>query len=722
MKFGKEYKKQKVAEWTEAYMDYNGLKHILRNMRAYKQNKHPAMNRTLSGFYRQSSSRYNEEDLENQAIEIKTLQRDGSLQLFETVFIGQPEEGTEFEVTFFRKLDEEFYKANNFYKDKVKGMMDEANQLNKQMESLIALRIRVDKRSVKGSNSNRHNQQEQSQSSGSREKVKVGEVLEHVKINNDPQSPISTTIKGTLKGSKVEDLSYSKGSLRRAEQQLRVAFIEFYHKLYLLKQYSYMNLLAFSKIMKKYEKISSRKASKLYMEVVDNSVLGNSDELIDLLERVETTFIKNFSKSNRSEGMKSLRPKQRRENHTVTFFSGFFSGCTVALLVAIALKIELHNLPTKEEGVQYLQSIFPLYSVFLYAVLHLLMYATNIYFWRRYKINYPFIFGFKRGTELEYRDVYLLSTGLAVLASSAFLANLHLDMDPNTQKLKEVTQLVPLALVALVLLLIFCPLNILYRASRFFFIRCLFRCILAPLYPVTFSDFFLADQLTSQMQALRSCVLYICYYGLGEYSRRQEKCHTHGLYNTLYFVIAVIPYWLRFMQCFRRLIEGRDKMNGYNALTYLSTIIAVVFRTIYELRKESMTWMVFALISSAVATLVNIYWDIVFDWGLLRRHSKNIYLRDKLIVSHKIVYVLAMVLDILLRVAWMQLVLAFNLHSTHRMGITTTVFSLEIIRRGIWNFFRLENEHLNNVGKYRAFRSLPLPFAYSDDQKEQKDE
>ncbi|KAM6555916.1 hypothetical protein CsatB_002935 [Cannabis sativa] len=614
MKFGKEYKKQKVAEWTEAYMDYNGLKHILRNMRAYKQNKHPAMNRTLSGFYRQSSSRYNEEDLENQAIEIKTLQRDGSLQLFETVFIGQPEEGTEFEVTFFRKLDEEFYKANNFYKDKVKGMMDEANQLNKQMESLIALRIRVDKRSVKGFNSNRHSQQEQSQSSGSREKVKVGEVLEHVKINNDPQSPISTTIKGALKDSKVEDLSYSKGSLRRAEQQLRVAFIEFYHKLYLLKQYSYMNLLAFSKIMKKYEKISSRKASKLYMEVVDNSVLGNSDELIDLLERVETTFIKNFSKSNRSEG--------------------FFSGCTVALLVAIALKIELHNLPTKEEGVQYLQSIFPLY---------------------RYKINYPFIFGFKRGTELEYRDVYLLSTGLAVLASSAFLANLHLDMDPNTQKLKEVTQLVPLALVTLVLLLIFCPLNILYRASRFFFIRCLFRCILAPLYPVTFSDFFLADQLTSQMQALRSCVLYICYYGLGEYSRRQEKCHTHGLYNTLYFVIAVIPYWLRFMQ-------GRCG---------------------------------------------NLAIDLINFWVMM---------------SLILIVVLGTVLDILLRVAWMQLVLAFNLHSTHRMGITTTVFSLEIIRRGIWNFFRLENEHLNNVGKYRAFRSLPLPFAYSDDQKEQKDE
>lgn len=43
-------------------------------------------------------------------------------------------------------------------------------------------------------------------------------------------------------------------------------------------------------------------------------------------------------------------------------------------------------------------------------------------------------------------------------------------------------------------------------------------------------------------------MLYICYYGLGEYSRRQSKCHSHGVYNTLYFIIAVIPFWMRFLQ------------------------------------------------------------------------------------------------------------------------------------------------------------------------------
>lgn len=77
----------------------------------------------------------------------------------------------------------------------------------------------------------------------------------------------------------------------------------------------------------------------------------------------------------------------------------------------------------------------------------MLVYAANIYFWRRYRINYPFIFGFKRGTELGYREVFLLSTGLAVLASSGFLANLHLDMNSSTQEFKKVTELVPLGLV-----------------------------------------------------------------------------------------------------------------------------------------------------------------------------------------------------------------------------------------------------------------------------------
>lgn len=36
--------------------------------------------------------------------------------------------------------------------------------------------------------------------------------------------------------------------------------------------------------------------------------------------------------------------------------------------------------------------------------------------------------------------------------------------------------------------------------------------------------------------------------------------------------------------------------------------------------------------------------------------------------------------------------------------------SLEIIRRCIWNIFRMENEQVNNCGKFRATVEVPLPF------------
>lgn len=99
---------------------------------------------------------------------------------------------------------------------------------------------------------------------------------------------------------------------------------------------------------------------------------------------------------------------------------------------------------------------------------------------------------------------------------------------------------------------------------------------------------------------------------------------------------------ITFLQCIRRLCEEKESVHGYNALKYMLTIIAVIIRTAYELKKGR-TWMNLALVSSGVATGMNTFWDIVIDWGLLRRHSQNPYLRDKLLVPHKSVYFAAMV-------------------------------------------------------------------------------
>ncbi|CAN1184423.1 Phosphate transporter PHO1 homolog 10 [Linum perenne] len=499
-------------------------------------------------------------------------------------------------------------------------------------------------------------------------------ILERVKIKKPSDQSTLTTIKGVFKDSREVELS-------KVKCQLRAAFIEFYHKLRLLNHYSYMNLAAFSRILKKYEKVTSRKVVSSYMKVVEKSSLGSSNEATDLLDSVEATFIKHFSGSNYKKGRRLLRPKSKKEKHSITFLSGFFSGCTIALLIAVVLRIQTQKLLTKDEGTSYLVNIFPLYSLFGYVILHMLVYAADIYFWRRFRVNYPFIFGFERGTELDHRQVFLLSTGLAFLVLASLLANLHLDLSSKANKYKQLTELMPLGLIIVVAAILLCPFHVLYRSSRFFFVRCLFRTLCAPLFKERLSDFYLADNLTSQFQAFRYLELYICYYGLGEYSRRQEKCHSHGIYNALYFIVAIIPFWTRFMQCLRRFLEERDPTHAVNSMKYLSTIIAVVLRTIYELKKGN-TRMVLGLVSSAAATAINTYWDVAVDWGLLRRNSKNPYLRDRLLVPYKSVYFVAIGVDVALRLAWLQLVLELNLGKARKLAALTVMSCLEIVRRG----------------------------------------
>ncbi|KAF7809095.1 phosphate transporter PHO1-like protein 10-like [Senna tora] len=726
MTYKRDFKAQMVPEWAENYMDYEGLKRILKEVKNSSKQNHQhhqkshikslqhklSLERAFSGLHLQHSSNHqgHEGDVEDPVIDVKKLDQ----------------EGGEAEARFFQKLDEELNKVNFFYKDQVEAVENEEALLNKQMEAFIALKMKLKNPNI-ASAENMHHDDHQKKDTNHGEEAHSNynrrnplEILDQVKIDTIVHSPMSS-IKNVLTNFVEEESGFRKEEMRKVEEQLRLVFIEFYQKLLHLKDYSYMNLSAFSKIMEKYEKITTRAASRAYMRVVDNSYIGTSDEVAFLLERVESTFIKYFSHSNHQKGRKLLRTRETREKHSITFFTGFFSGCFVALLVATILRIISQKLMKKKEGTFYMTNIFPLYSIFGYITLHMLMYAANTYFWKRYRVNYPFIFGFKPGTELGYRENFLLSTGLAVLALLGFLVNLQLEIDRTPRSHRTAAELVPLSLVILVLLITFCPFNIIFRSSRFFFIRCLFRCICAPFYPVTLPDFFLADQLTSQVQTFRNFELYICYYGLGEHSRRQQKCEIRGVYNTLSFIIGLIPYWFRLAQCMRQFYEERDIVRALNGVTYLSTILAFVIRTAFELKK-GMTLKLLALITSAIAAMQGLYWDIVMDWGLLRRHSKNPYLRDKLVIPHKSVYFIAMALDVVLRIFWMQSVLQLNWRSLRKVAMTTVVACLEIIRRGIWNFFRIENEYLNNVGKYRPFKSVPHPFSYYKEEENEENE
>ncbi|KAI3761968.1 hypothetical protein L1987_52391 [Smallanthus sonchifolius] len=598
MKFGKEFASQMVSEWQDAYMNYNSLKTLLKEILIFRrqQSRSPenqvnprppplkatslkrrgSLFRAFSGLTNQYGNRSPKKDNEDEVILVNAMhtadeEQGEDSRSYRKVFLLSSEEGGQHELAFFSRLDDEFNKVVNFYRAKEEEeVVKDAEELNIQMDALIALRIKVNDPAAVTNQRNTgypmkviHEEQQEKRSDNVREYQMASlEVLNHIKINTTAESPLSV-IKNMFHGSK-SDLHFNKKELRDAKEMLKQAFIEFHEKLRLLKNYVFLNQLAFSKIMKKYDKVTK------------------------LIERVESSFVKHFCNGNHHKGMSTLKPNARRQRHQDTFFVGCFFGCSLALLVAIIVNAHARYLLNKGGATRYMNTIFPLYSLFGFLVLHMLMYAANVYYWTQYRVNYSFIFRFKPGTELGYTEVLLLGSGLSVLTLAAALSNLEMELDPSTQSYKTLTELLPLGLVIVVLLITVCPFNIFYRENRFFLLVCLWRCICAPFYAITLADFFLHDQFTSQVQLLRYLQFYVCYYGWGDFKRRNADNCKGGAYDVITIVIAVIPFWIRVLQ---------------------------------------------------------------------------------------------------------------------------------IIRRGLWNFFRLENEHLNNVGKFRAVKSVPLPFSYENDDK-----
>jgi len=241
--------------------------------------------------------------------------------------------------------------------------------------------------------------------------------------------------------------------------------------------------------------------------------------------------------------------------------------------------------------------------------------------------------------------------------------------------------------------------------------RILRNIAFSPFYKVLIADFFMADQLTSQMPLLRHMEFAACYFMAGRFrGDPYEMCTNRPNHEHLAYVISFLPYYWRTMQCLRRYLEEHDANQLANAGKYVSAMVAAAFRFKYSVTPTPF-WMWMVIVASSGTTVYQLYWDFVKDWGFFTPKSKNPWLRDELILKNKSIYYVSMVLNLALRLAWTESIMEFPITTKNAKRLMDfSIASLEIIRRGHWNFYRLENEHLNNVGKFRAVKTVPLPF------------
>ncbi|GJZ32310.1 phosphate transporter PHO1 homolog 1 [Tanacetum coccineum] len=508
-------------------------------------------------------------------------------------------------------------------------------------------------------------------------------------------------------------LHINKTKLHHAEKMIRGALIELFKGLGYLKTYRNLNMLAFAKILKKLDKVTNKQVLPIYLKVVESSYFNSSNKIVKLADEVEDIFVKQFAGDDRRKAMKYLKPTQRKESHAVTFFIGLFTGCVIALLVGYAIMAHITGTYRQQTNSIYMETVYPILSMFSLMFLHFFLYGCNIFMWRKTRINYSFIFEQSPRRELKYRDVFLICTiSMTFVVGVLFV---HLSLMDKGYSYSQVESIPGLLLLAFLILLV-CPINIIYKSSRYRLLSVLRNIVLSPLYKVVMLDFFMADQLCSQVPMLRNLEYVVCYYITGSYKTLDYGyCVQTKNYRDLAYAVSFLPYYWRAMQCARRWLDEGDTGHLLNLGKYVSAMLAAGAKLAYE-KEKSAGWLCIVVIMSSIATLYQLYWDFVKDWGLLQMNSKNPWLRNELVLRNKFIYYLSMGLNLVLRLAWLQTVLHYKFGSIDYRLTGLFLAALEVIRRGQWNFYRLENEHLNNAGKFRAVKTVPLPFQEVDDQ------
>ncbi|XP_024986593.1 phosphate transporter PHO1 [Cynara cardunculus var. scolymus] len=767
VKFSKQLQAQLIPEWKDAFVNYWQLKKHVKKVKlsrisklsqttAYNHDYGLSMFDPVRSFFSRLSCNATDDQPAGQILQVKNTlsepepdEAEDETELVDHLYSEEDEVKV-----FFEKLDEELDKVNQFYSNKESEFLERGEMLNKQLQILLDLQQVLDCRrrsrrlnssgflrsySSSARNSDSETPTEFGESLGeqtddvisaleknginlvgsAKSKKAAGKMGMRIDIPATTPTRTITAVTSMLwedlvnnpkkEGGGGEFLNRKK--LQCAEKMIRGAFVELYRGLGLLKTYSSLNMVAFVKILKKFDKVSNQQSSTTYLKAVKRSHFISSDKVVRLMDEVESSFTKHFAKDDRKKAMKFLRPRQHKDSHMVTFFVGLFTGSFVTLFTVYAILAHISGMFSPGTETDYVETIYPVFSMFALLSLHIFMYGCNLFLWKATRINYHFIFEFQAATALKYRDAFLICTCMMTAVVSAMV--LHLILVSNGFSHTQVDTIPGILLLIFIGLLV-CPLNMLYRPTRYCFLRVIRNIVFSPLYKVLMVDFFMADQLTSQIPLLRHMESTACYFLAGSFKTHEyQTCKSGKLYRELAYVISFAPYYWRAMQCARRWFDECDVNHLANLGKYVSAMVAAGARLTYA-RQETHLWLIIVLVTSLIATIYQLYWDFVKDWGLLDSKSKNLWLRDELVLKKRGFYYIAIALNFVLRVAWVETVLQFKVGLFESRLLEFCLASLEVIRRGHWNYYRLENEHLNNVGRFRAVKTVPLPFRETD--------
>ncbi|KAF1984516.1 EXS-domain-containing protein [Aulographum hederae CBS 113979] len=376
-----------------------------------------------------------------------------------------------------------------------------------------------------------------------------------------------------------------------------------------------------------------------------------------------------------------------------------------------------------EVDVDGFSRVLPLpYRVAVIIVLGVWAWGCNLHYLQLVKIDVPSLIRYPSRTSpthiSHHRSTYRLATLISLpLAASLLLFWAVTRGDPASIRSWE---LLPNLYLLVLVICFFLPFHIFSGSGRSRFLATLKRISIGGIAEAQdgrFGDILMADALTSYAKVLGDLFISLCMFFSPGRSSTGTPDRTCGGLFVVPFIIAV-PSTIRLRQClieFGR-VRNANKRAGHigshgwggqhlaNALKYSTAFPVIILSALqrgYDPEKMGMSeaglfrlWLLFVFINS----FYSFYWDIAKDWDLslfskhrdspehpwgLRRH--RYFHADNL-------YYTAMVIDLFLRCTW-----SFKLspHLDHFNDLEGGIFTMEVLevfRRWMWIFFRVETE------------------------------
>uniref|UniRef100_A0A4W4HPU8 XK-related protein n=1 Tax=Electrophorus electricus TaxID=8005 RepID=A0A4W4HPU8_ELEEL len=468
-------------------------------------------------------------------------------------------------------------------------------------------------------------------------------------------------------------------------RKLKMAVGELYLSLAFLQSYQELNYKCFCKITKKYDAMfASQHGSQWRDERLDTSFLYTvKSHCEQMMFRLEVRTYELLEGGNQQKAMRRLEVPQRGIEQTV--------GQWITFRIGVSCGFHLQN--------------HILLGSFLLIEFLLLM-GLNIYCWRKSGINHVLIFELGPRHHLSHHHIFEVAGHLAVCWCASVLACLH----PFLLSIPQ--QLHPLFFHVLLLLLLLNPTAACHAQSRRWL---LCKVLTAPFQPTGFAECWLADQLNSLSPLILSL-----WDLLGFYISKINWVDLQpggSLYRAT-CLLQCFPPWLRFAQCVRHFWSSGHSIHLLNAGKYSTVFLMVTFAGLYNTARGNhncyvSVYLYLWAMATCISVVVTVSWDLRMDWGLLRGNG---LLKEQLVYSREVYYYAAMLADVLLRLSWAINILLAQMKDSDAASVSSLLAPLEVLRRSIWNLFRLENEHLRNCEQCRAVRDFDFLNETANDQ------